>query len=154
MTLLKLSAAALIVASLVASSGAIAATTTTKTVTKTTAITTHAVVPSTPFAMGKPTDVAALPDITGWMLKFDPAALKALDSAKSVTVFKYNKSWTGADKTKAAALLKTDRKSIDELRVAIAKDRKAESLLKAHHIRANQVVGVFDVKDAVDLYIL
>jgi hypothetical protein len=104
--------------------------------------------------MGKPTDAAALPDVTAWMLRYDPAALKALDTANAVTVFHYHNAWVGADAMKAAALLKTDKKSIDALRVALAKDLKADSLLKANHIKPSQVVGVFDVKDKVSLYIL
>ena len=43
---------------------------------------------------------------------------------------------------------------VGRLRAAIAKDPKAEALLKAHHIHANRVVGIFNVKGAVSLYIL
>ena len=162
MNLAKISAAALIVAAL-ASTGAMAATTTTKVVTKTTAMAhtmakpapvKQVVTPATVFAKGKAAGVATVAEIAAGLASFDRAALTAFDGAKTVTVYYYNKAWTGADKVKAEALLKTDSKSIAALRAAIAKDPKAEALLKAHHIHANRVVGIFDVKGAVSLYIL
>ena len=41
-------------------------------------------------------------EITTWLASFDPAALTAFDSAKTVTVYYYNKAWTGAEKLRPA----------------------------------------------------
>jgi hypothetical protein len=106
------------------------------------------------FTMGQPTAAMKIDELARDLGRYEHRKINELVDAKAITEFKLSSAYTGADATKATTLLTTDKKAIDELRVAIKKDPKAVKLLEDNKLKVDDVAGIIVEKTGVSIYVL